>query len=99
MTKFSVALSKIAGNLNMETAYTPTALGEIRIETMDVNRPGLLLAGYDSHYEPSRIQILGNAEMAFLEKNSVTNNICGSLFVFILKVFYICTHYKLYLLI
>ncbi len=66
MTKFSVALSKIATNLNMETAFTPTPLEEIKIETMDVNRPGLLLAGYDSHFEPSRIQILGNAEMGFL---------------------------------
>lgn len=67
MSKFSVSLEKIANNLNMEIASTPTALGNIKIETSDVNRPGLLLTGYADYFDPTRIQILGAAEMGYLQ--------------------------------
>lgn len=66
MAKFSVSLAKIAKSMNMEIAYTPTALENITIETSDVNRPGLLLTGYTDYFDSTRIQILGNAEMGFL---------------------------------
>lgn len=67
MPKFSVTLKKIADQLHLETAYTPTDISNIPIYTMDVNRPGLLLAGYDEYFDPTRLQICGKAEMAYLE--------------------------------
>ena len=67
MQQFSVSLKKIAEQLRLETAYSPTDLENIPIYTMDVNRPGLLLTGYDEYFEPTRIQICGNAEMNYLK--------------------------------
>ncbi|MDL2324773.1 HPr(Ser) kinase/phosphatase [Ruminococcaceae bacterium OttesenSCG-928-A16] len=68
MAQFSVSLDKIATQLNMETLYSPVELKNILIETDEVNRPGLLLTGYDEFFDPQRIQILGNAEMGYLER-------------------------------
>ena len=67
MAQFSVSLGKIANQLHLETAYSPTDLENIPIYTMDVNRPGLLLTGYDEYFDPTRLQICGKAEMYYLE--------------------------------
>ena len=66
MTQFSVSLDKIAQQLKLEVEYTPKELKDIPIYTADVNRPGLLLTGYDEYFAPTRIQIYGNAEMGYL---------------------------------
>ena len=36
----------------------------------DLARPGLQLAGYFDHFEPMRLQVLGNAEMSYVSKLS-----------------------------
>ncbi len=41
---------------------TPAAIGGA-----DLSKPGLFLAGYEEGFDPSRIQILGGAEMTFLD--------------------------------
>ncbi|MEG0768332.1 MAG: HPr(Ser) kinase/phosphatase [Ruthenibacterium sp.] len=66
MAQFSVSLDKIVKQLNLEIVYTPCELKDIQIVTADVNRPGLLLTGYDEFFDPTRVQILGNAEMGYL---------------------------------
>ena len=66
MTQSSVSLDKIAQQLKLEVVYTPKELKDIPIYTADVNRPGLLLTGYDEYFDPTRIQIYGNAEMGYL---------------------------------
>ncbi|MFC1678840.1 HPr(Ser) kinase/phosphatase [Elusimicrobiota bacterium] len=38
-----------------------------RITTADVNRPGLALAGYPSHFRAERIQIIGRGEQAYCQ--------------------------------
>ena len=68
MAQFSVSLGKIAKQLRLETAYSPTDLENIPIYTMDVNRPGLLITGYDEYFDPTRLQICGKAEMNYLER-------------------------------
>lgn len=68
MIEFSVPLSKIAKQVNTETIYSPVSLDEIDIKTSDVNRPGLLISGYDEFFDPTRIQILGNAEVGYLNR-------------------------------
>ena len=67
MPEFSVALNKVVDQLNLEVVYAPTDLKNIPIITADVNRPGLLITGYDEFFEPTRIQILGKAELGYME--------------------------------
>lgn len=67
MADFSVSLAKVASSLNLDIVSVPCELEHIPITTSEVNRPGLMLAGYDEFFEPSRIQIFGNAEMGYLD--------------------------------
>ena len=60
------SLDKVVEKLRLEVVYTPTELKNIPIYTADVNRPGLLLTGYDEYFDPTRIQIFGNAEVGYL---------------------------------
>ncbi|BFJ83927.1 HPr(Ser) kinase/phosphatase [Ruthenibacterium sp. CLA-JM-H11] len=66
MMNFSISLEKIVKQMNLRVAYTPKDLKDIPIQSADVNRPGLLLTGYDEYFDRTRIQILGNAEMGYL---------------------------------
>lgn len=43
---------------------------EIRLTTVSVNRPGLILSGFDDYFAHSRVQVLGNAEMYYLYQMS-----------------------------
>ena len=52
--------------LNMSTK-------EYRLESGDVNRPGMQLIGYYMHFASDRLQIIGNAEFAYLETLSDEN--------------------------
>ncbi len=67
MPTFSVTLEKIVKEFKLETIYSPKDLNEILIVSSDVNRPGLLLTGYDEFFDTDRVQILGNAEMGYLQ--------------------------------
>ena len=68
MPAFSVPLSKVAEQLNLETVYAPKELNEIPIYTADVNRPGIVLAGYYQYFDANRIQIFGMVEMSYLQE-------------------------------
>ncbi len=70
MSKFSVSLEKIVNDFKLETIYAPCELKDVKIVSADVNRPGLLLTGYDEFFDTDRVQILGNAEMGYLETNT-----------------------------
>lgn len=37
------------------------------VEVSDINRPGLILAGYLQYFDEQRIQVIGKTEMSFLE--------------------------------
>ncbi|MCR4568016.1 MAG: HPr(Ser) kinase/phosphatase [Pseudobutyrivibrio sp.] len=51
--------------------YTPELnLEEAHVTVADVNRPALQLHGFYEHFEPSRIQLIGNVEAAYLSKKS-----------------------------
>ena len=68
MSQFSVSLDKVAHQLGLETIFSPGPLSDISITTSEVNRPGLLLAGYNDFVGLNRIQILGYAEMGYLKE-------------------------------
>lgn len=63
---YTVSLEKIIGAHNLEIVYLPKPPEEIFITTNEVNRPGIVLAGYLDYFDPLRIQILGWTEFGFL---------------------------------
>ena len=68
--EYFVKLSKLVKDLGLEVVYTPCDVDEIKVKSADVNRPGLMLAGYTEYFDPTRIQICGRVEMSFLEEMS-----------------------------
>ena len=67
---YSVLLSTLVKEFKLEIAYAATDYESIRITVEDVARPGLQLAGYFDHYEPMRLQVMGNVEMSYAAKLS-----------------------------
>ena len=67
---YSVALHTLVEALDLTIAYESTDYRAVRLTVEEVARPGLQLAGYFDHFEPMRLQIMGNVEMSYLEKLS-----------------------------
>lgn len=67
---YSVPLSKIIKENGLDTLFLPKDADEILITTPDVNRPGLIFAGYDNYFDPSRINFLGKTECEFINNIS-----------------------------
>ena len=65
---YSVALSALAEEFHLEVVYASTDYDKIRVTVADVGRPGLPLTGYFDHFEPMRLQIMGNVEISYLQK-------------------------------
>ena len=65
---YSVPLTKLVKEFHLEIAFAATDYENVRLTVEDVARPGLQLAGYFDHFEPMRLQVLGNAEMSYLDK-------------------------------
>ena len=65
---YSVALTALVEEFALEVAYKATDYDKIRLTVEDVARPGLQLAGYFDHFEPMRLQVMGNAEASFMQK-------------------------------
>ena len=67
---YSVLLKTLVKDLNLEVTFASSDFDSIRLTVEDVARPGLQLAGYFDHYEPMRLQVMGNVEMSYLSKLS-----------------------------
>ena len=65
---YSVPLTVLVKEFRLEVAYAATDYEAIRLTVEDVARPGLQLAGYFDHFEPMRLQVMGNVEMSYLSK-------------------------------
>ena len=70
MDTYSVPLTTLVEEFHLEVAYAATDYDAIRLTVEDVARPGLQLAGYFDHFEPMRLQVMGNVEMSYLAKLS-----------------------------
>ena len=70
MENYSVSLTTLVREFNLQVAYAATDYQKIRLTVEDVARPGLQLAGYFDHFEPMRLQVMGNVEMSYLSKVS-----------------------------
>ena len=67
---YSVLLTELVKEFSLEVAFKATDYEKIRLTVEDVARPGLQLAGYFDHFEPMRLQVMGNAEASFMQKLS-----------------------------
>ena len=63
---YSVSLESIIKEMGLTVLYMPEDK-EVLITCKDLNRPGLPLAGFYDHFEPQRIQVIGNVEWRYLE--------------------------------
>ena len=68
--RYSYKLSRLREDIKADIVYQSSDFEEVQIYTGDVHRPGLQLAGFFEHFEPSRIQLIGHMESAYLEKHS-----------------------------
>ena len=66
--EYSISLSKIISELNLNECYLPKSADEILIKSRDVNRPGVELNGYFDNFDSARITIMGIGEVEMLKK-------------------------------
>ena len=64
---YQIALSKIVDEFHFEVLVRPENFDGIMIETPEVNRPGLALAGFYGDFKAERIQLIGKAETSYLQ--------------------------------
>ncbi len=65
---YSVPLTALVEEFHLEVAYKATDFTSICLTVEDVARPGLQLTGYFDHFEPMRLQVMGNVEMSYVRK-------------------------------
>ena len=67
---YSIPLTELVEEFSLEIVYKATDYEKIRLTVEDVSRPGLQLAGFFDHFEPMRLQVMGNVENSYLRKLS-----------------------------
>ncbi len=67
---YSVPLATLVKEFDLQVAFASSNYESIRLAVEDVARPGLQLSGYFDHYDPMRLQVMGNAEMSFMAQKS-----------------------------
>ena len=70
---YSLPLTTLVKEFELEVAYESSDYASIQLTVADVARPGLQLAGYFDHFEPMRLQVMGNVEVSYLQKLSETD--------------------------
>lgn len=71
----NMKFSEIISNYGL-VYYTPEIdPDEVIINTPEVNRPALQLAGFFEHFDKERVQVIGNVECAFLNNMEKKNRI------------------------
>ena len=65
---YCVPLSQVVSQFDLEVAWRSTDYEKLQITVADVARPGLQIAGYFDHFEPMRLQVIGNVESSYLDK-------------------------------
>ena len=65
---YSVPLKTLVQEFDLQIENKSTDFDSIRLTVEDVARPGMQLTGYFDHFEPARLQVMGNVEMSYLAK-------------------------------
>lgn len=66
--EYSFKLKTLVDELKLNIVYPSTDYEKVNILTGDVHRPGLQLTGFYDYFDPTRIQLIGRMETAFLNK-------------------------------
>ncbi len=67
---YSVPLSQLVEEFDLQIAYKSSDYADVQLTVEDVSRPGIQLTGYFDHFEPLRLQVLGNSEAGYLSLRS-----------------------------
>ena len=70
MDNYCIPLKTLVEQFHLEVVFAATDFDAVRLTVADVARPGLQLAGYMDHFEPMRLQVMGNVETSYLVKLS-----------------------------
>ena len=70
-----IKFTKIIENYNLKNYIPEIDTDKIYINTPEVNRPALQLAGFFDHFDKERVQILGNVEYAFIDSMERQNRL------------------------
>ena len=65
--QYTVPLKKIIKDLNLQILYYPETDEEILVSHAELMRPGLAFTGFFEGFVPSRINMIGRTELAYLE--------------------------------
>lgn len=65
---FKIHLSKVIEEFSLEKIHSASDVDEVMIDTPELNRPALQIAGFFDYFDPKRIQVLGKVEITYLEQ-------------------------------
>lgn len=68
---FSVSMETIVSELKLKKLYYTEEMDEIKVVCSNVNRPGLVLAGFFEYFDKDRIQIFGKVEQTYINDMDV----------------------------
>ena len=61
-------LTDVIKEFDLEVLYAPEDMMKVRVESDDINRPGLQLTGFYDYFNPRDIQIFGREEISYLNQ-------------------------------
>ncbi len=70
MNSYSVPLKRVVEEFHLTVAHASTDFEHVKLMVEEVSRPGLQLAGFFDHFEPLRVQVIGNVEYAYIQNLS-----------------------------
>ena len=70
MNTYSVRMKQVVEQFNLTVLHASTDYETAEIMVEEVSRPGLQLAGFFNHFEPLRLQVIGNVESAYISELS-----------------------------
>ena len=68
MNKGGVSVSKIVELMDLKVFTDSLDLKKRKIQSADINRPALQLAGFFDHFESTRVQVVGNVEYFYTQQ-------------------------------
>ncbi|MGN1158378.1 MAG: HPr(Ser) kinase/phosphatase [Agathobacter sp.] len=68
MNKGGVSVAKIVELMDLKVFTNNLDLKKRKIQSADINRPALQLAGFFDHFESSRVQVVGNVEYFYTQQ-------------------------------
>ena len=79
MMKYDVKLSLIAQEreLHLKVVYASPDYNDVRIHSVDLNRPGIQLMGYLKHFDASRLQVIGMSETTMMKELDRDRRLAG----------------------